>query len=177
MANGEVGDVVAFRYEGRPYTGVVIKVTRKGVNVRQTSPRDGAGETFWMHHHEYGVVKPQGEPTFSRSVAGHIYEKYLEYHDDRKNSHKFYHVWVEQKGKGATLSYEVFRSWGRIGSAGQTMSEVLTKKDYGIHVTPAAKDMAEKLVQSKLKKGYSDFTSHYFRKRVPPTGKVRCRGA
>jgi predicted DNA-binding WGR domain protein len=61
---------------------------------------------------------------------------YLEYHDDAKNSHKFY-MGVEYLFNGEIV-------WGRIGAKGQSKSVSNTK-------------VAE-MMREKLKKGYVDRT-------------------
>ena len=69
---------------------------------------------------------------------------YLEYHDDAKNSHKFY-MGVEYSFNGEIV-------WGRIGSKGQSKSASNTK--------------VAKMMTEKLKKGYVDRTDeipHYLR--------------
>lgn len=67
-------------------------------------------------------------------------EVYLEYHNEDKNSHKFWRAQI----RGAN----VFVRWGRIGASGQGQTKIFSSES-------AARDFYEDMVSKKRKKGYS----------------------
>ena len=72
---------------------------------------------------------------------------HMEYHDSSANSHKEYDVELVEEGAGCIVRFK----YGRIG--GTTIEDVKTPRPVN-HIK--AYEIFEKLVESKLKKGYEE---------------------
>ena len=69
---------------------------------------------------------------------------YLERHDDDKNMHRFYQVYV---APGLFNEWSLIREWGRIGSPGTVRKDWFDTEEQAVTAS-------QKVIDSKQKKGY-----------------------
>jgi len=69
---------------------------------------------------------------------------YLERHDDDKNMHRFYQMYV---APGLFDDWSLIREWGRIGSPGTVRKDWFDTEEQAVTA-------GQKIIDSKQKKGY-----------------------
>ena len=70
---------------------------------------------------------------------------YLERHDEQRNMHRFYQLYVT---RGLFDDWSLVKEWGRVGSTGTVRKAWFSHQEDAEHA-------ADKLLNDKFKKGYS----------------------